>query len=146
MKKFTEASPVQIKTWKNQHGDDKVFRLRVNPFREEFYPPIELTDDEKLLSKEEQEEIKEQNKRIYDDLVKEAKDKEAVFYVRKPKIQDILTASEFSDSIIKQGEFLMTSCWLDGDQRIQLDDEYRFAATRLMHSLFEVYSGSVEKL
>lgn len=68
-------------------------------------------------------------------------------YFKKPNLQIISAASKYSiDDPIRSGEILFDSCWLDGDEDMNKDDEVKLAAMGALSNLFELLEAKIKKL
>ena len=78
---------------------------------------------------------------------KDTKLNPAVCYVRKPTLTEMIMAEQTGqNSILQEGEVLLQSCWLAGDEIIKTNPEYTIQACYKAHGLFEKMVSTLEKV
>lgn len=100
--------------------------------------------NEKTLTKQEIERLKEKHKDVYSVEV-DGK----VGYLRKPNRKDLSYAMAGSSSgkdAIRMNEILLNACWLGGDEELKTNDEYFFAVSEKLGKLMEVKEAELKKL
>lgn len=124
MKKATDT---QISQWKKQYGD-KLVLISV-PVHKEY------TD-------EELEKIAKSKEKKFDPEV----EREVKGYFRKPGIQDIMAVEEaHPDNAVKQNLKLFELCHLGGDPEM-VEDEFKFAASNIVTTLFKIRRAVLKKV
>lgn len=68
-------------------------------------------------------------------------------YFRKPTLE-IISASAKVGQVdeLKGGMVMFENCWLDGDSRLQEDDELKVSCLSQLGELFKVFQADVKKL
>lgn len=74
-------------------------------------------------------------------------DEKIIGYFRKPNLEIISAAAKVGGGDeIKAGMVLFENCWLDGDIRLQEDDELKVSCLSKLSDLFKIFQADVKKL
>jgi len=91
--------------------------------------------------------LKNKHGEVYEICVKDDEGNDIIGIFKKPDMKIIGASQKFaSDDPIKSGLVLFDNCWLDGDNEMKTNDEYKLSAIAGIGKLFKVRQEEIKKL